>query len=96
MGIAISIIGIIIGTVLGFVFSIMIFLLGQGLEEEYPRHPLVKPVSQTILYIGCGLLLLSFGGYSFVFGYIIGCLIFMKGLLYDVKPFLKKMGLKEE
>jgi len=91
-----SIIWIIIGAVAGFVISAVIFLLGPGLEEEYPMHPLVKPVIQTILYIGCGLLLLTFGGYPIVVGYILGCFSFVNGLLIDVKPFLKKTLLPEE
>jgi len=84
------VIGLTIGAVLGFILSVMIFLLGRGLEEEYPRHPLIKSVIQAILYLGGALLLLVFGGYSFVVGYIFGCFSFMEGLFYDVKTLLKK------
>ena len=72
----------------------VIFLLGPKLEEEYPKHPQVKPIIQTILFIGFAWLLLVFGPYSIIAGYILGGISFMNGLLIDVKPFFKKTLLK--
>ena len=84
------IIGLIGGAVVGYIITVLIYLLGRGLEEEYPRYPLVKSAIQIILYIGGALLLLAFGGYSFVVGYVFGCFSFMEGLFFDVKTRLKK------
>jgi hypothetical protein len=84
------VIGIVIGAVLGYAISILIFLLGRGLAAEYPRQPNLKIIMQTVLYIGCGWLLLAFGGYSFLIGFIVGCFSFMNGWFFDVRPLLLK------
>lgn len=87
---------IIIGAILGFAFSVIIFLLGKGLAEEYPRSRLTVTILQAVLYILGGMTLLKFGGFPFLIGYILGCFSFTQGLLFDVRPYLLKTFLHEE
>jgi hypothetical protein len=91
-----NILWIIIGAIWGFVLSMIIFLLIKGLENELPRNPLVIRIAQTILYILGVLLLLKFGSYPYLVGYLLGCFSFSNGLFFDVKPFLRKTFLHEE
>jgi hypothetical protein len=90
------VIWIIIGTIWGFVFSVIIFLIGKGLEEEFPWSPSAITFWQAVLYFLGGLVLFKFGEFPFIVGYILGCFSFTKGLLFDVKPFLLKTFLHEE